>query len=91
MKPSGILGLQCEGIKENGEQCKCWARVLLNEIPYCLQHAYKELRALAAIKGTSAVGPRSQTQGAHHGQHSIDCDECRVFRKAAAKGEDFPK
>jgi len=40
--------------------------------------------------GLAAI-ERSQTQGAHHGQHSIDCDECRVFRKASAKGDNFPK
>jgi hypothetical protein len=46
-----------------------------------VEHQY---RAAAAIE-------RSQTQGVHHGQHSIDCDECRVFRKDSAKGDNFPK
>lgn len=39
--------LRCEGIKRSGEQCKCYAVQRVNDIPYCQQHAEKELRAAA--------------------------------------------
>jgi hypothetical protein len=48
---------RCEGIKANGEQCKCYGIMQVNRLWYCQQHGNKELRALAAVKGTSTVGP----------------------------------
>lgn len=34
---------RCQGITAAGEQCRCWAVERVNGIPYCKQHAQKEL------------------------------------------------
>jgi hypothetical protein len=41
---------RCEGITAAGEQCRCYAAMRVNDIPYCFQHAQKELRAVAIEK-----------------------------------------
>lgn len=46
---------RCEGITSGGKQCKCYATQKINDIPYCEQHARKELSALAKT-GSTAVG-----------------------------------
>lgn len=43
---------RCEGITASGEQCRCWAVQRINEVPYCLQHGEKELRAIAGQEST---------------------------------------
>jgi hypothetical protein len=48
---------RCEGITAAGEQCRCWATERINNIPYCRQHAAKELRAIAMIESTPQVRP----------------------------------
>jgi hypothetical protein len=56
---------RCEGITAAGNQCRCYADRKMNGVPYCRQHAAKELRALARNDAASTVGPAgSQTQGA---------------------------
>jgi hypothetical protein len=47
---------RCEGIIKAGEQCRCYAEARLNGVPYCLQHAEKEVRALASEVNTMDGG-----------------------------------
>jgi hypothetical protein len=46
-KKSVSASERCEGITATGNQCRCWATERINAIPYCRQHAAKELRAVA--------------------------------------------
>ena len=43
------MGHRCEGITAAGEQCRCWAITFINGIPYCKQHAQKELALAMAV------------------------------------------
>jgi hypothetical protein len=54
---------RCEGITAAGEQCKCWATRYINEVPYCDQHAAKELRALARNESAPTVGTAEKKEG----------------------------
>lgn len=55
-KKRPAMSERCEGITASGEQCKCYATERVNEIPYCRQHAAKELRALASEANTKDGG-----------------------------------
>ena len=53
---------RCEGVTAAGVQCKCYATQRVNEIPYCDQHARKELNvADAYAQGRAAVAMPEST------------------------------
>jgi hypothetical protein len=54
---------RCEGITASGEQCRCWAVEKINEVPYCDQHAAKELRAIAGDDEARRLGRASGAAG----------------------------
>jgi hypothetical protein len=55
----GITGIRAN-VDDETKQCKCWAVLRINEIPYCLQHGYKEFCAIAEVESAPTVGPTSR-------------------------------
>jgi hypothetical protein len=63
---TNVRDQRCQGITAAGVQCKCWARLRINDVPYCLQHGERELRALA-INKASRMGESETGKGGGEG------------------------
>ncbi len=60
---AGTINVRCERITSAGVQCKCWATMRVNSVPYCKVHGEKELRALAMTEAQGRVEKRDAPKG----------------------------